>query len=97
MVTNQTIIPTETERERRTQASAANHGALPLLDAERSHVVGAPEITHQTTADPYTADPAPVDPAGIQAANRPPVAQPPRARPGAPCCLPCSCSVPQSG
>ena len=68
-----------TARERRAQASA-NHRGVQVLDADRPHAVGAPEITHQTTAAPYTVDPAPVDQAGIEAANRlvlePPIAQP---------------------
>lgn len=60
----------DTEQERRTQASAANHGGVHVLDADRPQAVGAPAITHQTTNDPYTAAPAPVDPTGIDAANR---------------------------
>ena len=69
-----------TARERRTQASAANHDDVQMLAADHPHVVGAPEITHQTTAALYAAATAPVDPAGIEAANRlaldPPIAQP---------------------
>ncbi len=67
-MTNDPIVATE--QERRIQASAANHGGVQVLDADRPHVVGAPAITHQTTNDPYTAAPTPRDPAGIEAANR---------------------------
>lgn len=79
-MTNYTNDPAvaQAERERRQAASAGSHGGVEVLDADRPVAAGAPNITHQTTtdpyrADPYTADPRVEDPA---APNQHPVTEP---------------------
>lgn len=47
------------ERDRRWEATADSHGGVEVLDADRPRVAGEPNITHQTTRDPYT--PGPMD------------------------------------
>lgn len=46
-----------TERERRREATADTHGGVEVLDADRPHLPGEPDSTHQTTTDPYSANP----------------------------------------
>lgn len=74
-MTNYTNDPavTQAERERRRAASADSHGGVEVLDADRPVAAGAPNITHQTTTDPYRADPRLGDPA---APNQRPVTEP---------------------
>jgi len=64
IMTNYTNDPTVTqaERERRRAAEAASHGGVEVLDADRPAAAGAPNITHQTTTDPYRPDPYTPDP-----------------------------------
>lgn len=62
-MTNYTNDPavTQAERERRRAASAESHGGVEVLDADHPVAAGAPNITHQTTTDPYRSAPYTAD------------------------------------